>query len=199
MSLLPPPGQKLICIIDDINLTYAEAVTSTELIRSLFATNVLWDRKAWTPKNVVDYQIVYTLSCNRQLANLPERFLRYFNMLFVPECEEESLHAIFNTFTKTLPAVNTAIEIYLDSKHLATATVDLFRHVKAQINASPLQPQIAFNQHHMMDILRGVERAFNPNKDLTVNQVNTLIRLWIHEVRQTIISRMGSITERESM
>lgn len=160
---------------------------------------MFWDRKAWTPKNVVDCQVVYTLSCNRQLTNLPERFLRHFNILYVPECEEQSLLGILNTFTKTLPAVNSAIENYLDSRSLALATVELFSHLKGLVSATPFQPQVVFNTHHMLEMFRNIERAFNPNKDLTVNQVDTLIRLWIHEARQTVVARLGTLQQREAV
>lgn len=83
VTLLPPPGQRLICVVEDINIAYSQANSSIELLRSLFTTSVLWDRKVWTSKNIIDYQIIYTLSSGRPLT-LPERFLRHFNLLYVP-------------------------------------------------------------------------------------------------------------------
>jgi hypothetical protein len=130
ISLLPPPGQKLICVIDDVNLAYSSNASSIELLRSLIATNLLWDRKTWTAKTVLDYQIIYTLSCDKQINNLPDEFLRYFNLLCVPPCEDESIHSILNAFSKTFPAIYNNVQSYIDSKCLTTATIELFAQLK---------------------------------------------------------------------
>jgi hypothetical protein len=88
ISLLPPPGQKLICLVDDINLIHSECYTSMELLRSLLANSVLWDRKSWTPKNVIDYQIILTISSESQINSISSRLQRHFNMIYVPSMED---------------------------------------------------------------------------------------------------------------
>jgi hypothetical protein len=68
------------------------------MLRLLLGTQGLWDLKAHIFKLVEGTQMIVSGTYGR--TELPPRFVRFFNTLYLPELEDESLVHIFFEITK---------------------------------------------------------------------------------------------------
>lgn len=86
ISLIPPPGKSFIYFIDDINMPAIEeygAQPPIEMLRLLLGKGGLWDRKNHYFKHVEDMEMIIAGTHGR--ADLPPRFIRFFNTIFIPD------------------------------------------------------------------------------------------------------------------
>jgi dynein heavy chain len=101
ITLVPPPGKQFFYLVDDINMPAAEqygAQPPLEMLRLLLGHKGVWDRRTLTYKLV---EGVCLLACGTTgRADLPPRLLRFFNSLYLPEPEEDSLVLIFGELSK---------------------------------------------------------------------------------------------------
>lgn len=83
VSLLPPPGKKLLIVIDDRNMAYQTCHSTLELIRSIIQRNQVWDRQGWYVKLLHNCQTLFSLS-SIQTADFSQQLTRHMNILHMP-------------------------------------------------------------------------------------------------------------------
>lgn len=73
-------------------------------------------------------------------AELPPRFVRFFNTIYIPEPEEESLILIFTEITKGFFQkfkIKPEIMDLITNKSIVTSTLNLYSMVKLELLPTP--------------------------------------------------------------
>ena len=85
ITLVPPPGKQFIYFIDDINMPAIEeygAQPPIEMLRLMLGSQGVWDRKTHVFKFFEGVEMIISGTYGR--TDLPPRFLRFFNTLYLP-------------------------------------------------------------------------------------------------------------------
>ena len=83
--MVPPPGKKFIYFIDDINMPAVEeygAQPPIEMLRLMLCNGGVWDRKTHVFKLVEGVEMIISGTYGR--TELPPRFVRFFNTIYLP-------------------------------------------------------------------------------------------------------------------
>lgn len=157
---MPPPGKKLVVFIDDINMPSVEqygAQPPIELLRQMVDYKGAYDRKALNWKDL-DQTVIVAASAppGGGRSNLTQRFTRHYNILTVPDSNEETLTQIFQSILQNFfKAKNFRKEVIEMSENgsLVGATLVIYNSIQQALLPTPAKSHYIFN-------LRDVSKVF---------------------------------------
>ncbi|KFG51661.1 putative dynein heavy chain [Toxoplasma gondii p89] len=185
----PSLGRKCLVFLDDLNLPAKEvygAQPVIELLRQWHSMGGWYDRKSWEFRQIEKIQFLAAMGVpggSRQ--HLPPRYLRYFNLLYLPAFAHASLVMIFDTVLswkyRCFPA-----EIQTQARKLIEATVEVYTGICQALPPTPSRSHYTFN---LRDVSRVVEGLCFCTKD-AFRSSDDLYRCWIHEVQRVFCDRL---------
>ena len=192
MTLVPPPGKKFIYFIDDINMPAIEeygAQPPIQMLRLILGNQGVWDRKSHIFKYIEGVEMIISGTYGR--PQLPPRFVRFFNTIYIPEPEEESLVLIFHEITKGFfqkMKIKTEIMDLITNKSIINSTLNLYTMVRAELLPTPQKSHYLFNLRDVSRVFQGLVLI----KQSTLSSPQVLIKLWVHEFQRVFEDRLIS-------
>ncbi|EDV26240.1 uncharacterized protein TRIADDRAFT_54030 [Trichoplax adhaerens] len=225
-------SRKLLFYLDDLSTAYndptANAQPICEILRQVISIGGTFHRHRLNFRNMRHIHFIitatdpYTAGMGGGVSRycISSRFLRLFPVIRLRNSSHEQLTDLFNT------SINCWLEQIVPhplacsnelSNALATATVELYTKIKANLKPTPLHPQYVFTLHNLHRVLsRMFSVSVNPrsvrrrsfvqftNNDKTTDRkalssvsqdpnlpvIRTTIRLWCHEVSREFSDRL---------
>ncbi|PRP88057.1 dynein heavy chain 6, axonemal-like [Planoprotostelium fungivorum] len=186
-----PVGKKVVLFIDDINMPQLDTYGASppiELLRQYLDMNGFYDRYKLFWKDVQDVYLI--AACGEPGGGrnpMTPRFLRHFNMLALPTPSEDSLQRIFGSIMKGfLENGNFNEEIQGFGKKIVNASVDLYTRICKELLPTPAKSHYTFNLRDLSKVFQGVLQV----KRTSVNNIQGMARLWIHEAMRVFHDRL---------
>jgi dynein heavy chain, axonemal len=129
-------------------------------------------------------------------TELPPRFIRFFNTIYLPELEEESLVLIFSEITRgffqRFKIKNEIMEL-ITNKSIVNSTLNLYAMVRAELLPTPEKSHYSFNLRDVSRVFQGLSLV----KQSTLSSPEVLVKLWVHEFQRVFEDRL--INEKDKM
>ena len=197
ITLIPPPGKKFIYFIDDINMPAIEeygAQPPIEMLRLLLGRQGVWDRKQHIFKGVEGMEMIIAGTHGR--SELPPRFVRFFNTIYIPDLEEESLVLIFSELTKGFFGnfkIKAEVMELIDNKSIVTSTLGLYFQIKRELLPTPEKSHYLFNLRDVARVIQGLTVI----KPSALSNPDVLVKLWVHEFQRVFEDRLVCEEDRQ--
>jgi dynein heavy chain len=120
---------------------------------------------------------------------LPPRFLRFFNTLYIPELEQESINLIFSEITKGIfrrYKLKSEVMELIDNKSIVNATLSLYEMAKLQFLPTPSKSHYLFNMRDVSKVIQGLSMI----KASSLSTPDNLVKLWVHEFQRVFEDRL---------
>jgi dynein heavy chain len=116
-------------------------------------------------------------------TELPPRFIRFFNTIYIPDLEDDSLSLIFSELTRGFFKkfkVRKEVMDLIDSKAIVSSTLSLYAQIRRELLPTPEKSHYLFNLRDVSRVIQGITLA----KAYTLVSPDILIKLWVHEFQR---------------
>jgi dynein heavy chain len=184
-----PPGKKVVCFVDDVNMPAKEvfgAQPPVELLRQWLDFRGFYDRKKLFWKEIEDTTMVAACAPpggGRQ--ELTPRFLRHFSMFCLPPPSDTVMRHIF---TSIVGGYLSAFSREYQSlcKTMVDATVEVFTRIQSELLPTPSKLHYTFNLRDVSRVFQGVLMMMPSN----CADKRTMVMLWTHENMRVFHDRL---------
>ncbi|KAL4466850.1 hypothetical protein ABPG74_010447 [Tetrahymena malaccensis] len=191
--LMPPPGRKLVVFIDDINMPSVEiygAQPPIELLRQFMDYKGLYDRKTLQWKQIDSTVLIAAAAPpGGGRSSLTARFTRHFSIMTVPDSQAASLthifSSIFNNFLRVKKFRKEITELG-ENESVVNATLNIYRYISEELLPTPSKQHYVFNLRDVSKVFQGLLLA----KPHIILNVESLVKLWIHEMSRVFCDRL---------
>ena len=187
----PPPGRRLVVLVDDLNMPAKEtygAQPPIELLRQWMDYGGWYDRedKEQGFMRVTNTQFVAAMGPpGGGRTTISQRYVRHFNVLGFTPFAAEQLQSIFSTimawscagFTTSVTAV---------CQPLVAATIALYTSIASELRPTPAKSHYTFNLRDLSKVFQGMNQA---SPDIFVD-AKQFVRLWGHECLRVFADRL---------
>ncbi|CCW67051.1 unnamed protein product [Phytomonas sp. Hart1] len=191
-----PLNKKIIVFIDDMNMPMKEqygAQPPIEILRQYMDYHGWYDRITREFFNIVDVILVGSMGPPGGGRNhVSNRFLRHFNQIAFPDIDDRNMKRIFVTLMDSYFAPFPE-DIRTKVQTIADASIMVFNMVVKELRPTPIHPHYLFNLRDLSRVISGMANATLKS----VPDVNTLIRLWLHEEMRTFRDRLINDKDRD--
>ncbi|XP_040829844.1 dynein heavy chain 3, axonemal isoform X1 [Ochotona curzoniae] len=193
----PPLGKKAVVFVDDLNMPAKEiygAQPPIELLRQWIDHGYWFDKKDTSRLDIADVLLVTAMGPPGGGRNdITGRFTRHLNIISINAFEDDILTKIFSSivdwhFGKGFDAV-----FFRTGKMLVQATKTIYRAAVENFLPTPSKSHYVFNLRDFSRVIQGV--LLCPHTHL--QDVEKLIRLWIHEVYRVFYDRLVDEEDRQ--
>lgn len=129
-------------------------------------------------------------------AELPPRFLRFFNIIYIPDLQEESLLLIFSQLTKGFFKnfkIKTEVMDLIENRSIVNSTLGLYNDIRRELLPTPQKSHYLFNLRDVSRVFQGIVIA-KPSSFVTPD---VLIKLWVHEFQRVFEDRLINQEDRQ--
>jgi dynein heavy chain len=195
-----PAGKKAVIFVDDVNMPAVEtygAMPPIELLRQFQDFKGFYERKKigegfW--RDIVDTTIMCCSAPPGGGRNeLTPRFVRHFHVLCLPQPSDGAMLKIFGTILKSFLAAGFKKE-YIDlAEGMAKSTIQMYNGISTELLPTPAKSHYTFNLRDISKVFQGmlgITPKFCPN-------VDTMVRLWIHETARCFHDRLINDNDKE--
>ncbi|PFH38386.1 putative dynein heavy chain [Besnoitia besnoiti] len=184
----PSLGRRCVVFLDDLNMPakVCGAQPVIELLRQWHTSGGWFDRKTWAFRRIEKIQFLAAMGVpggSRQ--QLTPRYLRHFNLLYLPPFPRASLVAIFDAVLaskyRSFPQ-----DIQTHAKKLVEAAVDVYRDICEALPPTPAQSHYTFN---LRDLARAVD-GLGVCSPASLQNCDDLFLCWFHELQRVFSDRL---------
>lgn len=126
-------------------------------------------------------------------SELTPRFTRHFHMMCLPPTQEESLNLIFSSIlTGFLKAYTFKSEIVSMADSVVSATLDIYNKISSELLPTPAKSHYTFNLRDVSKVFQGILLT----RPISVQNTETMVRLWIHETCRVFYDRLVNNEDR---
>jgi dynein heavy chain len=154
-----PMKDKLVVMIDDINMPVKEkygAQPPLELLRQVIDQGGLYLDKDNEFVSLVNVQFCAAMGIpggGKSLLNA--RFMRHFNLMFIPDFSDNNLELIFNSILEW-GFHSHAQDMLTQTKKITKVTISLYSKVSNILLPLPSKPHYQFNLRSVAEIFEGI-------------------------------------------
>mmetsp|Transcript_44767 Transcript_44767/g.87731 ORF Transcript_44767/g.87731 Transcript_44767/m.87731 type:complete len:3997 (-) Transcript_44767:184-12174(-) len=188
-----PVGKTMVLFVDDVNMPTKEeygAQPPIELFRQMIDSGGFYDRKKLFFKYVKDTVFVTACAAPGGGRNsITGRLSRHFHMVWQPLLAEESMKRIFKGILRGFLS-HTCDHFETDVVELASSIIDssvsIYKEVIKTMLPTPKKSHYTFNLRDLGKVVQGmccIEKKFVPD-------VDTVLKLWVHEASRTFRDRL---------
>ena len=196
-NLLGPPSGKRMCIfIDDINMPTKEkygAQPPIELLRQVIDSGGFYDRAKLFFK-AVD-KTIFAGACappGGGRSEITTRLTRVFHMVWLPTLTNESMQTIFSAILGGFLVLESPTVASISSE-IVKASVDIYKRVQVELLPTPSKSHYTFNLRDLSKVFQGVLMV----KSGQLQDRDSLLRLWVHEMQRVFRDRLISQEDRD--
>uniref|UniRef100_A0A5F9CIR0 Dynein axonemal heavy chain 3 n=1 Tax=Oryctolagus cuniculus TaxID=9986 RepID=A0A5F9CIR0_RABIT len=187
----PPLGKKAVVFVDDLNMPAKEvygAQPPIELLRQWIDHGYWFDKKDTSRLDIMDVLLVTAMGPpGGGRNNITGRFTRHLNIISISAFEDDILTKIFTSI----------VDWHFGKGYwlgmLVQATRTIYRAAVENFLPTPSKSHYVFNLRDFSRVIQGV--LLCPHTHL--QDVEKLIRLWIHEVYRVFYDRLIDKEDRQ--
>ncbi|KAK1344425.1 hypothetical protein QTO34_013119 [Cnephaeus nilssonii] len=202
----PPIGKKAVVFVDDLNMPAKEAYGAQppiELLRQWMDHGHWFDKKDTNKLDIVDVLLVTAMGPPGGGRNdITGRFTRHLNVISINAFEDDILTKIFSSIADWHFGKGFDVMFLRYGKMLVQATMTIYKAAVENFLPTPSKSHYVFNLRDFSRVIQGV--LLCPHSHLQVSavasvtkvtnsafqDVEKLIRLWIHEVYRVFYDRL---------
>ncbi|XP_063712783.1 dynein axonemal heavy chain 2-like isoform X4 [Symsagittifera roscoffensis] len=193
---VPLGGKKLVTFVDDLNMPSKDTYGSQpplELIRQWMDYEFWYDRQRQTVKYIKGMQVVGAMGPpGGGRTHISERMQSKFNVINMTFPAESQVKRIFGSMiTQKLFDFEEELKPLADL--MTRATIEMYQQITARYLPTPSRIHYLFNLRDIAKVFQGLLRA---NKTIIDNK-NSMVRLWIHEMFRVFNDRLVDNVDRE--
>ncbi|KAG8513614.1 Dynein heavy chain 3, axonemal [Galemys pyrenaicus] len=193
----PPLGKKAVVFVDDLNMPAKEvygAQPPIELLRQWIDHGYWFDKKDTNRLDIVDVLLVTAMGPPGGGRNdITARFTRHLNILSINAFEDEILSKIFTSIADWHFGKGFDVAFLRHGKLMVQATKTIYKAAVENFLPTPSKSHYVFNLRDFSRVIQGV--LLCPHTHL--QDVEKLIRLWIHEIYRVFYDRLIDHEDRE--
>ncbi|XP_055994863.1 dynein axonemal heavy chain 3 [Sorex fumeus] len=193
----PPLGKKAVVFVDDLNMPAKEvygAQPPIELLRQWIDHGYWFDKKDTTRLDIVDMLLVTAMGPPGGGRNdITGRFTRHLNILSINAFDDDTLIKIFTAISDWHFAKGFDVSFLRNGKIMVQATMAIYKAAVENFLPTPSKSHYVFNLRDFSRVIQGV--LLCPHTHL--QDVEKLIRLWIHEVYRVFYDRLIDQEDRQ--
>uniref|UniRef100_A0A7N5K2X3 Dynein axonemal heavy chain 3 n=1 Tax=Ailuropoda melanoleuca TaxID=9646 RepID=A0A7N5K2X3_AILME len=182
----PPIGKKAVVFVDDLNMPAKEvygAQPPIELLRQWIDHGYWFDKKDTNRLDIVDVLLVAAMGPPGGGRNdITGRFTRHLNILSINAFEDDILTKIFSSIADW--------HFGKGFDMLVQATMTIYKAAVENFLPTPSKSHYIFNLRDFSRVIQGV-------LELSPQDVEKFIRLWIHEVYRVFYDRLIDHEDRQ--
>ncbi|XP_072798825.1 dynein axonemal heavy chain 3 isoform X1 [Vicugna pacos] len=193
----PPVGKKAVVFVDDLNMPAKEvygAQPPIELLRQWIDHGYWFDKKDTNRLDIVDVLLVTAMGPPGGGRNdITGRFTRHLNIISINAFEDDILTKIFSSIADWHFGKGFDVVFLRYGKMLVQATMTVYKAAVENFLPTPSKSHYVFNLRDFSRVIQGV--LLCPHTHL--QDVEKLIRLWIHEVYRVFYDRLIDHEDRQ--
>uniref|UniRef100_A0A8C2VP56 Dynein axonemal heavy chain 3 n=1 Tax=Chinchilla lanigera TaxID=34839 RepID=A0A8C2VP56_CHILA len=193
----PPIGRKSVVFVDDLNMPAKEvygAQPPIELLRQWIDHGYWFDKKDTSRLDIVDVLLVTAMGPPGGGRNdITGRFTRHLNIISISAFEDDILTKIFSSIADWHFGKGFDVIFLRCGKMMVQATKTIYRAAVENFLPTPSKSHYVFNLRDFSRVIQGV--LLCPHTHL--QDVEKLIRLWIHEVYRVFYDRLVDVEDRQ--
>ena len=193
----PPAGKVMAIHVDDLNMPMREtygAQPPIEILRQWFSQEGWYDRaNDLAFRRIVDVVFVASLGPpggGRQ--EVTPRFIRPFNVVGLSDISDNSKAGIFGTILGNFLEGFTPAISKLTSQ-IVLSTINTFNTICETLLPTPSKSHYTFNLRDLAKVFQGVLMG---NAKM-IDQVDGVVRLWVHELKRVFEDRLTTTQDHE--
>ena len=184
----PPRGMKGLVFVDDLNMPAKEtygAQPPIELLRQWMDYKGWYDRKTTTWKEIKDIQFVAAMGPpGGGRSDITGRYMRHYNIICLTEQDDKVLKRIFGAISEWFMGKLSGVSALTEP--LVNATIQVYNTIKEELLPTPAKSHYTFNLRDLSKVFQGIADV-HPD---SVESVDVMIRLWIHECSRVFGDRL---------
>ena len=187
----PPPGKRMVCVIDDCNMPALEeygASPPIELMRQMITQGGFYDRKKLIFKDVVD--MILLCCCGEPGGGkneLTPRFVSNFLCLCITSLSAASMKTIFNGILGGfLESSKFPANIIGMHQNAVSATIGVYNRIAKEMLPTPEKTHYTFNLRDISKVVQGMLQV-TPKECGTPED---FLKLWVHEASRVFHDRL---------
>ncbi|XP_070269812.1 dynein axonemal heavy chain 3 [Myotis yumanensis] len=193
----PPIGKKAVVFVDDLNMPAKEAYGAQppiELLRQWMDHGHWFDKKDTNKLDIVDVLLVTAMGPPGGGRNdITGRFTRHLNVISINAFEDDILTKIFSSIANWHFGKGFDVIFLRYGKMLVQATMTIYKAAVENFLPTPSKSHYVFNLRDFSRVIQGV--LLCPHSHM--QEVEKLIRLWIHEVYRVFYDRLIDDEDRQ--
>ena len=191
----PPIGKRCILFVDDLNMPAKEkygAQPPIEILRQLLDQGGWYDLKDKERPfcNILDLTFMSAMGPpGGGRTFVTPRITRHVNLVSFTNFDDETLKRIFNTILHWYFTINNFPQdiVKLENK-LVTSTLEIYQKAIEELRPTPMKSHYLFNLRDFSKVILGICMSDKEK----VQETDTMIRLWMHEVWRVFADRLVS-------
>lgn len=193
----PPPGNRLVVFVDDLNMPETEfygAQPPIEILRAFLDHGGWYDRKEATFRKILDTVVVSAMGPpGGGRTFITPRCSRHFSLISLADFDSETLLAIFSSITGWFfNKAKFPEEIVKIEKKIVSATMEIYHLAVENLLPTPLKSHYTFNLRDFAKVIFGI--CLSDAK--TTDTPEKAIRLWAHEIFRVFGDRLTDDDDR---
>ncbi|XP_016078231.1 PREDICTED: dynein heavy chain 3, axonemal [Miniopterus natalensis] len=193
----PPIGKKAVVFVDDLNMPAKEeygAQPPIELLRQWIDHGYWFDKKDTSKLDIVDLLLVTAMGPPGGGRNdITGRFTRHLNVISINAFEDDILTKIFTSIADWHFGKGFDVIFLRYGKMLVQATMTIYKAAVENFLPTPTKSHYVFNLRDFSRVIQGV--LLCPHTHL--QDVEKLVRLWIHEIYRVFYDRLIDDEDRQ--
>ncbi|KAJ3086325.1 Dynein heavy chain 7, axonemal, partial [Quaeritorhiza haematococci] len=196
----PPVGRKCLIFIDDLNMPAKEqygAQPPIELFRQWLDHSNWYDKKDTSRIELIDIQLLAAMGPPGGGRNVvTPRLLRHFNQIAINTFDDITMSRIFCSILDWhFGRFEFSEEVRSVAQTMVEATANVFKWSVSNLLPTPAKTHYTFNLRDFAKVIQGVALS----RPHTFKDVDSLIRLWTHEVYRVFYDRLVSDDDRSNL
>ncbi|CUG93652.1 unnamed protein product [Bodo saltans] len=189
-ELGPPPGKRIIAMVDDCNMPQLEqygASPPIELMRQIISQGGFYDRKKLFFKDIID--MMFIACCGEPGGGKNEitpRLTSNFICICATALSSVSMRTIFNGILRGFLAINFPSTVADMADKAVNATIEVYERIATEMLPTPEKTHYTFNLRDVSKVIQGILQVV-PARCNTPDQ---LMKVWAHESSRVFHDRL---------